>query len=350
MTEPANSTLRIYAMALKEVCHRGAESDLPREAALLTKQLISAGDRPQGIRAMHAVAVEEVLGPNDARGLAVAQAFLLEVLVAYGVSYGALTERLLAEADAAATLARTRADDAERAEHDRLELLAGVSHELGTPLTVIKANVASIRRFLEQRESWPDELSQREDDVEFAVDRMLALREELLAASRNELRELEIGPLHLERSLQRVVRWAQSIIVDKGLSLTEEYAAKAPYILGDDWALQSIIGNLLSNAIRYTPKGGSISVRTYNEGPDLVLEVTDTGIGITGEEQLRIFERFYRAEEAKNVVPFGIGLGLAIARDLVSALGGSIDILSQHGAGSTFKVTLPAAPMVEEDA
>jgi len=350
MSEPAASIQRIYASALKDVCHRGAESDLAREAVRLTDHLVSAGARPQEIRAMHAAALEEILGPNDARGLAVAQAFLLEVLVAYGVSYAALSERLLAEAGAAATLAQTRAVDAERAEHDRLDLLAGVSHELGTPLTVIKANVASIRRFLEQRESWPDELSQREDDVEFAVERMLALREELLAASRNELRELEDDPLNVERCLQRVVRWAQSIIVEKGLSLSEEYTAEAPYIMGDEWALQSIAGNLLSNAIRYTPKGGSVGVRTYNEGPSVVMEVTDTGIGITGDEQLRIFERFYRAEEAKTVVPFGIGLGLAIARDLVSALGGSIDIRSQHGAGSTFKVTFPTAAMVEDDA
>lgn len=154
------------------------------------------------------------------------------------------------------------ATDSDQAEKDRLELLASVSHELGTPLTVIKANCASIRRCFEERKIWPEELNQREDDVELAVQRISALRDDLLAVSGHEPNELEIEPLDVGRSVQRVVRWARFAAVDKRLSLTETRSAYFPYAMGNEWAVDSVVGNLVSNAIRYTPAGGSISVET----------------------------------------------------------------------------------------
>lgn len=211
------------------------------------------------ILAVHAAAAQEAVPPGDTARAVAAQKFLLEVMVAYGVAYGVLAERLQGEARTAAGLESSRAGDADLAEQARSDLLAGVSHELGTPLTIIKGNVIAIRRYLEAHESWPEELSQSEDDVEFAVERMLALREELMAASRNEKRQMELVPL-----------------------------------------------------------------------------------------QQRIFERFYRTEEAEKFVSFGLGLGLAIARDLVSALGGTIETRSSPGAGSTFTVRLPGADIGDD--
>lgn len=254
-----------------------------------------------------------------------------------------------APAHAGAAIGQTRSEDAEHAEKDWLELLAGVSHELGNPLTVIKANTASIRRLLEERKCWPEELNQREDDLELAIQRISALRDELLAASRHEPRELEIAPLHLDRSVQRVVRSARLVAVDKQLNLTETYAASFPYAMGDEWAVESVVGNLVSNAIRYTPPGGSISVRTYNERDGVAVAVTDTGIGISKEALSRIFERFYRGPEAQKLAPFGLGVGLALVRDLVSALGGTMEVESHPGAGSTFKMILPLASMATDD-
>ena len=349
MTESQSSNEHIYAVALNAVCRGGGNDALPREAVVLSGKLIAAGLGPHEIVAIHVSTVQEVLSPNETSELVIAQKFLLEVLIAYGVAYTSLSGRLLTEAVAAAALEQTRSDDADQAEKDRLVLLAGVSHELGSPLTVIKANVASIRRFLEERKIWPEELSQREDDVEFAIQRILALREELLAASGNEPRDLEIAPVHLDRSVQRVLRWARLAARDKQLDLTEEYAADSPYVMSDEWALDSVIGNLVSNAIRYTPAGGSISIRTYNQGDGVALEVTDTGIGISDEAKQRIFERFYRAPEAQKMAPFGLGLGLAISRDLISAAGGTMEMESQLGAGSTFKIILPAASMATDE-
>lgn len=266
------------------------------------------------------------------------------------VAADAIVHAESAHAHAGGVMEQTHLDDAEQVEDDRFGLLAGVSHEMGSPLTVIRANVASIRRFLEERKSWPAELNQREDDVELAIERLSALRDELLAACHNEPRELEIAPLHLDRTVQRVIRWARVAAVDKQLHLTEKYAANFPYAMGDQWAIESVVGNFVTNAIRYTPAGGSISVQTYNEVDGVAVAVTDTGIGMSKEAQQRIFERFYRAPEAQRLAPFGLGLGLAIARDLVSALGGTIKVESQPGTGSTFTMTLPLASMAADDA
>ena len=139
----------------------------------------------------------------------------------------------------------------------------------------------------------------------------------------------------------RVVRWGRLSASDK-VSITEDYSPDLPYVLADQGALQSILTNLLSNAIRYTPTGGSISVRARPDDSNVVVEVADTGIGISEDDQLRIYERFYRTEEAKSATTFGVGLGLAITRDLVSSLTGTIDVRSEVGVGSTFTVTLPA--------
>jgi signal transduction histidine kinase len=316
------------------------------EAATLAQWFIAEGIGPMDIKGIHEAAVASLIADDDAEALVGAHRFLLEVLFAYGAAYSALSERLLAEADAA-DLARS--EEAEQAERDRLELLAGVSHELGNPLMIVKVNVASIRKFLEERGNWPEDLSQREADVEFAVDRMLSLREELLAASRNEQRELEVVAMPLGHVLRRVVRWARMSAADKSIELVEDHSADLPYVMADDGALQSIFTNLLSNAIRYTKSGGTVKVTGTAEGAEVVVTVADTGIGISEDEQLHIYERFYRTDEAKRVVSFGVGLGLAITRDLVSALSGTIKVASEPGVGSTFRVSLPLAQELKKD-
>jgi signal transduction histidine kinase len=339
-SEPLNQST--YTNALKDACRPGGDTDLPRLAANLSTLLISFGAHPRDIVAMHTVAADAVVGPNEGRELVVAQQFLLEVLVAYGLAYSSLAEQRLAETDAMAASEQGLAEDAERAEKDRLDLLAGVSHELGSPLTVIKANVTSIRRFLEERNSWPEELSQREDDVEFAVERILALREELLAASRNEPREIETVPVQIHRSLQRVVRWARIAAHEKELTVNEAYGSAVPHVMGDEWAVQSIFGNLLSNAVRYTPAGGRINVqadirpgrRKSDPSKYVCLAVADTGPGV-GDQDL-IFEEVYRVERRGNHP----GFRLAISRRIARLLGGELT-LETSDDGSVFTLWLP---------
>jgi signal transduction histidine kinase len=339
---------QLYREYLADFCSSEDESLLPKVRNLV-QELVNDAVSSDAVATLHAVAVEELAtSANASRKLVASQRFLLNVMVTFGTAYGALAERLLAEAVHSAEEERAHADDVEQAEKRRLELLAGVSHELGTPLTVVKGNVAAIRRFLEQNGHWPDALTPRATDVAFAVERMLLLRDDLLAASRNEQRKLESVPLHLVRSVQRVVRWAQTDAAEKGIQLTEEDSAAVPYIMGDEGAVQSIFSNLASNATRYTRQGGQIQVKTSNEGGAVVVRVTDTGIGMSEAEQQRIFERFYRAPAAQETAVFGLGLGLAITRDLVSAQGGTISVQSEPGTGSTFTVAFPVADLADD--
>ena len=337
--EPTHAFDETYTDLLRRYSSSG-DTTLFGEVADLAGRFIAAGVAPMDIKSIHESATADVVDAEDTEALVAAHRLLLELLFAYGAAYSVLSERLLADADAAE---QGRAEGVQQAEQDRLSLLAGVSHELGSPLMVVKGNVTSIRRFLEERGNWPEDLNARQADIEFAVERMIALREELLAASRNEQPELDIMAVPVIPLLRRVVRWAQLSASDKSIRITEEYSPDLPYVMADDGALQSIVGNLLSNAIRYTKKGGAVTIRARAEGSMVAVEVSDTGIGISEEDQLRIYERFYRTDEGKKTAAFGVGLGLAITRDLVSSLAGTIELTSEVGVGSTFKVCLPVA-------
>lgn len=334
---------RRYAALFDRFCSSEEPASLTEAVVAFCRELITAGVSAMDIKGIHDAVVDDVTDPDDPRAVA-AHRLLLEMLFAYGSEFSALSERLLADADAAE---QAGIEGAERAEETRLTLLASVSHELGNPLMVVKVNVASIRKFLEERDSWPEALDQREADVAFAVDRMIALREELLAASRNEQRELEITGLPLIHVLRRVVRWGELNASEKSIQVTVDCQPALPYVMADVGALQSILTNLLSNAIRYTPQGGAVDITAKQERDQVVVEVTDNGIGISEEDQLRIYERFYRTDEAKKSTSLGVGLGLAITRDLMSSLGGTVDVRSKVGVGSTFRIALPVAPAAE---
>ena len=129
----------------------------------------------------------------------------------------------------------------------------------------------------------------------------------------------------------------------KQLTLVVEAASDLPRLRGDARRLQEVLQNLLDNAVQYTPPGGRITVRAARQDAQIVVSVSDTGIGIPHAEQERIFERFYRVDAARSREVGGTGLGLAIAKHLVEAHGGRLTVESEVGRGSTFSVFLPAA-------
>jgi signal transduction histidine kinase len=212
--------------------------------------------------------------------------------------------------------------------------VSDASHELRTPLTVIRANA----EFIQQEQ--PDNAEAR--DIVSETDRLSALVESLLAVARgqrhtpDQLETVDLGAL-----IETAAASFQPLAADRGIELSTA-AADDVAVRGDREQLRQVIVILLDNALRYTGDGGRVHVQARREAGNGIVTVHDTGIGIGEEELERVFERFYRADEARNRQSGGAGLGLAIARELVMRHGGRISVESTEGAGSTFTIQLPA--------
>jgi signal transduction histidine kinase len=140
--------------------------------------------------------------------------------------------------------------------------------------------------------------------------------------------------------------WAESAVAEKGLVLVRGDARPAVSVVGDADALLSVYGNHLAKAIRYTPAGGRITVCCGADDGEAWATISDTGIGMAPEIQERIFEKFYRAREARDVEAQGLGLGLSLVQELVEAHSGRVEVQSAPGEGSTFRVVLPRGDVV----
>ena len=225
------------------------------------------------------------------------------------------------------------------AELSKQEVLAAVAHELRTPLTAARGSIDMATRKLAagRSEDVPPLLGHSRE----ALDRLVQLTADLLEASRDEQPRLAREPQPVAETLARTCSWAASHASEKNITLTLDPIAPDLRVMGDGEALQSVFGNLISNAIRYTPSGGRVDVRVRSDDGTVTVEVCDTGIGMIPEVQNRVFEKFYRAPEAQLAVPQGLGLGLALVRQLVEAQDGRVEVESAPGAGSTFRVHLP---------
>ena len=272
------------------------------------------------------------------------------------VTQAAKLERSLALAHEA----RTEAEAARRAlsdqnkrlrELDRLkdEFLSLVSHELRTPLT-------SIRGYLDlvlQGEAGEINAEQRRflEAVERNSGRLQRLVGDLLFVA-----QADAGRLSLERARVDLSELAAHCVEESAPAATEKsvslvlLAEPVPSLVGDRGRLAQVLDNLVSNALKFTPEGGTVQVRTRAEGDSVVLEVEDTGIGIPAADQARLFERFFRSAVAEDQAIPGTGLGLAIVKAIVEAHSGEIAISSREGLGTTFRVALPLAARAERAA
>jgi signal transduction histidine kinase len=211
--------------------------------------------------------------------------------------------------------------------------VSDASHELRTPLTVIRANA----EFIQQQQ--PDNAEAR--DIISETDRLSALVDALLAVARGQKHaDSAMADVDLGELIEKAAASFQPLAAEQGLELSAA-SADDVVVKGDREQLQQVIVILLDNAVRYTPAGGRVHVQTRREGSNAIVTVHDTGIGIGADELERVFERFYRADEARNRQSGGAGLGLAIARELVMRHGGKISVDSTEGAGSTFTIQLP---------
>lgn len=222
----------------------------------------------------------------------------------------------------------------------RIRLLGDVSHELKTPLAGIKGYMEGLQDGVLPAIPETFQLIHREAD-----------RLERLVQDLQELSRVEAGQAHLEFTKCRpheiiapVVDRMHPQFNEKGIELISDVPDDLPSVRADADRTAQVLTNLLGNALQYTPSGGEVRVKLYQEHHHLRCSVTDTGIGLAPQDIEHIFERFYRVDKSRSRSSGGSGIGLTVARHLVEAQGGSIHTTSEGiGKGSAFSFTLPLA-------
>jgi PAS domain S-box-containing protein len=262
---------------------------------------------------------------------------------------GLLAKERVARADAEAAQKALAEQNERLRELDRLkdEFIALVSHELRTPLT-------SIHGYLELLlDGGAGDLSQDQERflsvVERNSKRLMQLVGDLLFMAQVEAGKLalDLEEVQLRELVGECLEGARPIADDRGIELVAEIE-ETPSMLGDRSRLSQVLDNLISNALKFTPSSGRVSVRISSAGDEVVVEVEDTGVGIPSGEQDRLFERFFRSSTASEQAIPGTGLGLTIAKAIVERHEGSIAIESTEGVGTTVRVRLPVRAVVEE--
>ncbi|KEO84165.1 sensor histidine kinase [Tumebacillus flagellatus] len=220
------------------------------------------------------------------------------------------------------------------------QFVADASHELRTPLTVLKSSFDVIE--LEDGENLSDYSKQVFADMKDEVQSMSKLVSDLLTLARSDSGEVDLyeQTFDLADTAEQVVRLRQTLAMERKIELALE-TPPALSMLGDGERIKQLLAILLDNALKFTPEGGTVTVKVQGESRACVLSVTDTGIGIPEGEQERVFERFYRVEEARSRATGGTGIGLAIAKWIVEAHHGTISVQSKPGEGSTFTARFP---------
>jgi two-component system sensor histidine kinase BaeS len=224
-------------------------------------------------------------------------------------------------------------------EESRRQLLANLVHELGRPLGALLAAVQALEGGADQEAGLRRELHA---GMEAQIRRLQRLLDDLAQLHDRVLGSLELDrkPLALAEWLPATLRPWREAAIQKGLEWRNSIPTILPAISADPDRLAQAVGNLISNAIKYTPPLGSVMVSAGFQAGEVWLRVSDTGPGIAAEEQVRIFAPFYRGPSSGRF-PQGMGLGLSIARDLVAAHGGRLTVESAPGAGSHFTIWLP---------
>ncbi|WP_417847349.1 ATP-binding protein [Thalassoglobus sp.] len=232
--------------------------------------------------------------------------------------------------------------DLRRLENIRQEFVSNVSHELKTPLTSIQAYAETL---LSGAIDDPDHNRKFLKGIEEQATRLHALILDLLRISRIEsgADAFEVSTVPLVETVDMCIRQHATICETKSIQLSMQAHTTEIYVLADPEGLQTILNNLIDNAINYTPSGGQVSVYWMVQGSMVSIQVKDTGIGIPKDHQKRVFERFYRVDKARSREMGGTGLGLSIVKHLAQEFGGEAEVASEPGQGSTFTVRLPLA-------
>jgi two-component system, OmpR family, sensor kinase len=238
-------------------------------------------------------------------------------------------QRALASSESSAETARTSEERMRR-------FITDASHELRTPLT-------TIRGFAElYRQGAARDMEMLMSRIESESRRMGLLVDDLLLLARLDAqRPLEQNRVDLLALATDAVHDAQAVAPQRKITMEVFDGPGTPEVLGDEPRLRQVLGNLVINALQHTPETADITVRVGTEGDDAILEVVDQGPGMSQEDALRIFERFYRTDSSRARISGGTGLGLSIVDSLVLAHGGRVTVTTAPGQGCRFYVSLP---------
>jgi two-component system phosphate regulon sensor histidine kinase PhoR len=232
-----------------------------------------------------------------------------------------------------------------RLERVRKDFVANVSHELRTPLTSIKGYIEAL---IDGAKDDPQKCGEFLGIIQRHADQLNALLADLLQLSTIESGQYQWrrGAVSISDLIDKAVHLLRPQAEKKGQAISILLAESVGSVTGDADKLTQVLINLIDNAIKYTPKGGRITVEALQRPGAVEIAVSDTGIGIPPKEMPRIFERFYRVDRARSREMGGTGLGLSIVKHIVEAHDGKISVESQFGKGSRFVVTLPMQPPV----
>jgi signal transduction histidine kinase len=243
-----------------------------------------------------------------------------------------------------ATAFNQMADTLAEAERLRRNLVGDVAHELRTPLTVLQANIQALLDDLYPLNKTEIQNLQAQTDL---LQRLVDDLHQLAQAEAGQLR-LNMMSVNLNGLVQSLVEHFNAITQIKGLTLSAKVPAAPILTAVDPNRIAQVLQNLIQNAISHTPEGGTITVALSNDVDNICISVIDTGAGISSEDQKRIFERFYRADEARSRATGGAGLGLPIAKAIIEMHQGTISVYSDGitDHGTTFTITLPNAQTI----
>ena len=262
----------------------------------------------------------------------------------------AFTERAQSEQAARESSERAqRSEAAARQSEERMRrFVADASHELRTPLTTVRGFAELYRQGAVAEGEDTRQLLAR---IESEAQRMGVLVEDLLMLARlDQERPLARDPVDMLAIANDAVHTAQALAPERTIRLTVGSIDLPPIVIGDDTRLRQVVGNLLTNAVKYSPAHSPVTVGvstgpgTRSPAPVVAVTVSDQGPGLAPDDAARVFERFYRADRARNRNDGGAGLGLAIVSAIVAGHGGHVGVDTAPGKGATFRVELPCRP------
>jgi len=212
-----------------------------------------------------------------------------------------------------------------------------IAHELRTPIAALRGEIELAARrpgaTEDQRETAASQLEE--------LDKLKRMIDQLLTLARAESGQIPLAHTRVELApiVEDVVEQLESVAQAQGLTLAADVAAR-PAIVGDASWIERMLLNLLDNAFKFTPGGGAVTIRVSEAGPNAVVEVLDTGIGLTPDVLPHVFERFYRGDPARAAGGFGVGLGLSLVKWIVDRHDGRVEAAAMPGGGACFTVTL----------